>query len=101
MALTPGSYEHFKNWLQRHEYFSKGIPSLKSGKVYLKCIVCHYETPITPQGNSWHIGNFKRHQKSSPSCDVNSAHEETIQMETTNGFQVSVTLDFIAFVTFN
>ena len=58
-------------------------------------------TPITPEGKSWQKGNFKRHLKSSPNCDVNRAHEETIQMETTNGLQVSMTLDFITFVTFN
>ena len=89
MALTPGSYEHFKNWLQRHEYFSKGTPSLKSGKVYLKCILCPFETPLTCQGNSWNIGNFKRHLNSSPTCAVNIAHEETIQMETSDGLQVA------------
>ena len=97
MALTPGSYEHFKNWFQRHKYCSKGTPSLKSGIVYLKCILCPFETPMTPQGNYWNIGNFKRHINSSPNCDVNRAHEETIQMETTNSLQVSMTLDFITF----
>ena len=101
MALTPGSYEHFKNWFQRHKYYSKGTPSLKSGTVYLKCILCPFETPMTPQGNYWNIGNFKKHINSSPNCDVNRSHEETIQMETSNGLQVSMTLDFIAFFTFN
>jgi len=89
MASAPGSYDHFKNWFPSHKCFSKASSSFKGGKVYLECILCHYETPITPQGNSWMVGNFKRHLKASPNCDVNSVHEETIQMETTNGFQLS------------
>ena len=44
---------------------------------------------MTRQGNSWHLN-------SSPNCDVNRSHEETIQMETNNNLQVSVTLGFIA-----
>ena len=101
MASAPGSYDHFKNWFPSHKCFSKASSSFKGGKVYLECILCHYETPITPQGNSWMVGNFKRHLKASPNCDVNMAHEESIQMETTNVLQVSMTLDFITFVTFN
>lgn len=101
MALPPERYDHFKNWFLNHEYYSKGTPSLKSGTVYLKCIFCPYETPIPSQGNSWNIGHFKRHLKASPNCDVNRAHVETIQMETANGLQVSMTLDFITFITLN
>ena len=101
MALPPERYDHFNNWFLNHEYYSKGTPSLKSGTVYLKCILCPFETPVTPQGNYWNIGNFKKYINSSPNCDVNRSHEETIQMETSNGLQVSMTLDFIAFFTFN
>ena len=101
MALPPERYDHFKNWFQRHECFSKATSTFKSGKIYLKCILCHYETPISPQGNSWHIGNFKRHLNASPNCDSNNTPVETIQMDTAYGLQVSMTLDFIAFFTFN
>jgi hypothetical protein len=101
MALPPERYDHFKNWFQRHEYFSKATSTFKSGKIYLKCIICQYETPISPQGNSWNIGNFKRHLKASPNCDSNNTPVETIQMDTANGLQVSMTLDFITFITFN
>jgi hypothetical protein len=102
MALPPERYDHFKNWFQRHECFSKATSTFKSGKIYLKCILCHYETPISPQGNSWHIGNFKRHLNASPTnCDSNNTPVETIQMDTAYGLQVSMTLDFIAFFTFN
>jgi hypothetical protein len=102
MALPPERYDHFKNWFQRHECFSKATSTFKSGKIYLKCILCHYETPIFPQGNSWHIGNFKRHLYASPTnCDSNNTPVETIQLDTANGLQVSMTLDFITFITFN
>ena len=77
------------------------ILDFTSGKIYLKCIICHYETPISPQGNSWHIGNFKRHLKASPKCNSNNTPVETIQLDTANGLQVSMTLDFITFITFN
>jgi hypothetical protein len=95
MALPPERYDHFKNRFQRHECFSKATSTFKSGKIYLKCILCHYETPISPQGNSWNIGHFKRHVKASPKCDSNNAHAETIQMDTANDLQVSQTPYFI------
>ena len=47
------------------------------------------------------IGNFKKHLRASPKCNSNNAHVETIQMDTANGLQVSMTLDFITFITFN
>ena len=96
MALPPERYDHFKKWFECHECFSKATSIFKSGKIYLICIFCPYETPISPQGNSWNIGKFKRHLKASPNCDVNIVHEET-----SNGLQVSMILDFITFVTFN
>jgi hypothetical protein len=101
MALPPERYDHFKNWFQRHECFSKATSTFKSGKIYLKCILCPYDTPISPEGKSWHIGNFKRHLKASPNCNSNNVYLETIQMGTNNGLQVSMTFDFITFVTFN
>ena len=96
MALPPERYDHFKNWFQHHECFSKATSIFRSGKIYLICIFCPYETPIPCQGNSWNVGHFKRHLKASPNCDVNIVHEET-----SNGLQVSMILDFITFVTFN
>ena len=101
MALPPERYDHFKNWFQRNEFFSKATSTFRSGKIYLICILCTYETPITSHGNSWNIGHFKRHLKASPNCDVNDTPVETIQMDTAYGLQVSMTLDFIAFFTFN
>jgi hypothetical protein len=101
MALPPERYDHFKNWFQRNECFSKASSTFRSGKIYLICILCTYETPITSQGNSWNIGHFKRHLKASPNCDVNNTPVETIQMDTAYGLQVSMTLDFITFITFN
>ena len=101
MALAPERYDHFKNWLHRHACFGKATSTFRSGKIYLICIFCCNETPISPQGNSWNIGTFTRHLKASPKCDVNGAHEETIQMETSNSLQVIMSLDFITLVTFN
>jgi hypothetical protein len=101
MALSPERYDHFKNFFHHHECFSKATSSFKSGKIYLKCNGCLWETPVYPRGNSWNVGNFKNHRKASPNCDVNGAHEETIQMDTNNSSQVSMALDFITFVTFN
>jgi len=39
--------------------------------------------------------------ESFPNCHSNNTPVETIQMDTANGLQVSMTLDFIAFFTFN
>jgi len=101
MALPPERYDHFKNWLHRHACFGKATSIFKSGKIYLICIFCPYETPILSQGNSWNIGHFKRHLNASPKCNSNNTPVETIQMDTAYGLQVSMTLDFIAFFTFN
>ena len=95
MALPLERYDHFKKWFQRYECFLKTTSTFRSGTIYLKCILCTYETPITSQGNSWNVGHFKRHAKTSPNCYSNYALVETIQMETTNSVQVSMTLDFI------
>ena len=101
MALPPERYDRFKYWLHRHACFGKATSIFKSGKIYLICIFCPYETPIPSQGNSWNIGHFKRHLKASPKCNSNNTPVETIQMDTAYGLQVSMTLDFIAFFTFN
>ena len=68
MALDLERYDHFKNWLHRHACFGKATSTFRSGKIYLICIFCCYETPISPQGNSWNIGTFTRHLKASPKC---------------------------------
>jgi hypothetical protein len=96
MALPPERYDHFKNWFQRHECFSKATSTFISGKIYMKCILCLYETPISPQGNSWHIGNFKRHWKASPKCNSNNA---SMSLIATANLSVRLTLVFFTFVT--
>ena len=98
MELVPGSYDHFENWFGNEKnarYNSRATSSWKDGRVFLKCNSCPVETPISPNGDYWNVGNFTKHLKHSPDCTLIGDSNNTIPMDSSDSLTVSLTFDFI------